>query len=135
MLTEKKIYDINNKKNKTGNHFVLINNRNIKNNNNDQRLITDYFIIENKEKSKKTIERKINQNTIHNNNSLSIDFHNFHQASKKRFNFMVLKNLMKMFLNMKLKLVLKILNQIVKILKVKTLLLFLNLVHLILIIL
>ena len=84
MLTEKKIYDINNKKNKTGNHFVLINNRNIKNNNNDQRLITDYFIIENKEKSKKTIERKINQNTIHNNNSLSIDFHNFHQASTER---------------------------------------------------
>ena len=60
ILTERKISDINNIKKRSQNRFILINTRNIKNDD-KYRLITEYFFKENKEKTKDISSQHISQ--------------------------------------------------------------------------
>ncbi len=60
ILTERKITDINNIKKRSQNRFILINTRNIKNDD-KYRLITEYFFKENKEKAKDLSSQHISQ--------------------------------------------------------------------------
>ena len=85
MNTERTIFSINNIRKRNGNHFVLINTRNKKNDNN-YRFITEYFNTQNNEESKDFNNKTITKKNFHNNNnSLSIDFNETLAGRLKHF--------------------------------------------------
>ena len=94
ILTEKKISDINNMKKRNQNRFILINTRNIKNDD-KYRLITEYFLKENKEKTKDLNSQHISQQISQHNTQKSISNINsdFNQLTSRTTRNSIIKNL------------------------------------------
>ena len=96
ILTEKKISDINNMKKRNQNRFILINTRNIKNDD-KYRLITEYFLKENKDKTKDLNSQHISQQISQHNTQKSISNINsdFNQLTSRTTRNSIIKNLKK----------------------------------------
>ena len=94
ILTEKKISDINNMKKRNQNRFILINTRNIKNDD-KYRLITEYFLKENKDKTKDLNSQHISQQISQHNTQKSISNINsdFNQLTSRTTRNSIIKNL------------------------------------------
>jgi len=94
ILTEKKISDINNMKKRNKNRFILINTRNIKNDD-KYRLITEYFLKENKDKTKDLNSQHISQQISQHNTQKSISNINsdFNQLTSRTTRNSIIKNL------------------------------------------
>ena len=96
ILTEKKISDINNMKKRNQNRFILINTRNIKNDD-KYRLITEYFLKVNKDKTKDLNSQHISQQISQHNTQKSISNINsdFNQLTSRTTRNSIIKNLKK----------------------------------------
>ena len=94
ILTEKKISDINNMKKRNQNRFILINTRNIKNDD-KYRLITEFFLKENKDKTKDLNSQHISQQISQHNTQKSISNINsdFNQLTSRTTRNSIIKNL------------------------------------------